>query len=354
MFISAILLGSSLIIHWPVPYEPAHRAAQALLATTRYRTHLAPGRLRLDRGSRRARPPNPSPTGWAGWTCRPACSPSSTGSRPWPKRSAGTASRPSTCSGWAAAACAPRSCAPSTASATGFPRIVVMDTTDEAAITRRAGRASTRRGRSSSSPARAAARSSPPRWRRSSGRTCRRRWATRPDATSSPSPIRAPSWRTSRSARLPEGRSSTRRTSAGASPRCRSSASCPARSSARRCARCSSGGADMAEGCRQENHQNAGLELGAFIGATPPTGRDKLTVVLPPSLQRARPVDRAARRREHRASTARARCRSSTSRSGRRTSTAATARSSRSPPIAMRPTRRAWTRSKRPAIRCCA
>jgi transaldolase/glucose-6-phosphate isomerase len=45
-----------------------------------------------------------------------------------------------------------------------------------------------------------------------------------------------------------------------------------------------SGGADMAEGCRQENHQNAGLELGAFIGAAAAEGRDKLTVALPPSL----------------------------------------------------------------------
>jgi glucose-6-phosphate isomerase len=43
-------------------------------------------------------------------------------------------------------------------------------------------------------------------------------------------------------------------------------------------------GAAMAEGCRQENHANAGLELGAFIGATARDGRDKLTVVLPPSL----------------------------------------------------------------------
>jgi hypothetical protein len=40
----------------------------------------------------------------------------------------------------------------------------------------------------------------------------------------------------------------------------------------------------MAAGCRQENHQNAGLELGAFIGAGVTAGRDKLTVVLPPSL----------------------------------------------------------------------
>jgi transaldolase/glucose-6-phosphate isomerase len=43
--------------------------------------------------------------------------------------------------------------------------------------------------------------------------------------------------------------------------------------------------ADMSAGCRQENHQNAGLELGAFIGANAADGRDKLTVVLPPSLR---------------------------------------------------------------------
>jgi glucose-6-phosphate isomerase len=43
-------------------------------------------------------------------------------------------------------------------------------------------------------------------------------------------------------------------------------------------------GAVMAEGCRQENHTNPGLELGAFIAAGALNGRDKLTVVLPPSL----------------------------------------------------------------------
>jgi glucose-6-phosphate isomerase len=43
-------------------------------------------------------------------------------------------------------------------------------------------------------------------------------------------------------------------------------------------------GAAMAEGCQQENHANAGLELGAFIAATTLAGRDKLTVVLPSSL----------------------------------------------------------------------
>ena len=45
-----------------------------------------------------------------------------------------------------------------------------------------------------------------------------------------------------------------------------------------------SAGTAMAEGCRQENHANAGFELGAFIAAATSTGRDKLTVVLPPSL----------------------------------------------------------------------
>jgi glucose-6-phosphate isomerase len=43
-------------------------------------------------------------------------------------------------------------------------------------------------------------------------------------------------------------------------------------------------GAAMAEGCRQENHANAGLTLGAFIGAAALEGRDKLTLALPPSL----------------------------------------------------------------------
>ena len=44
------------------------------------------------------------------------------------------------------------------------------------------------------------------------------------------------------------------------------------------------GRAAMAEGCRQENHTNAGLVLGAFIGAAALEGRDKLTLALPPSL----------------------------------------------------------------------
>jgi transaldolase/glucose-6-phosphate isomerase len=46
-----------------------------------------------------------------------------------------------------------------------------------------------------------------------------------------------------------------------------------------------SGAVDMALGCRQENHQNPGLELGVFIGFNAAEGRDKLTVVLPPSLR---------------------------------------------------------------------
>lgn len=44
------------------------------------------------------------------------------------------------------------------------------------------------------------------------------------------------------------------------------------------------GGIAMAEGCRQNNHTNAGLELGAFIAAGALEGRDKLTVILAPRL----------------------------------------------------------------------
>lgn len=45
-----------------------------------------------------------------------------------------------------------------------------------------------------------------------------------------------------------------------------------------------SAGKAMAEGCRQDNHQNAGLELGAFIGAAVQNGRNKLTAALSPRL----------------------------------------------------------------------
>jgi glucose-6-phosphate isomerase len=44
-------------------------------------------------------------------------------------------------------------------------------------------------------------------------------------------------------------------------------------------------GAVMAEGCRQENHENAGLTLGAYIAATALEGRDKLTLALSPRLR---------------------------------------------------------------------
>jgi glucose-6-phosphate isomerase len=43
-------------------------------------------------------------------------------------------------------------------------------------------------------------------------------------------------------------------------------------------------GEAMAEGCRQENRENAGLMLGAFIGSALQEGRDKLTLALAPSL----------------------------------------------------------------------
>jgi glucose-6-phosphate isomerase len=43
-------------------------------------------------------------------------------------------------------------------------------------------------------------------------------------------------------------------------------------------------GQAMAEGCHQARHTNAGLELGAFMGAAANAGRDKLTVLLPHTL----------------------------------------------------------------------
>jgi glucose-6-phosphate isomerase len=45
-----------------------------------------------------------------------------------------------------------------------------------------------------------------------------------------------------------------------------------------------SGASVMADGCRQQNHANPGLELGAFIGAAVKDGRDKLTLALSPRL----------------------------------------------------------------------
>ena len=116
-----------------------------------------------------------------------------------------------------------------------------------------------------------------------------------------------------------------------------------------------SAGETMADGCRQDNLTNPGLELGAFIGAAAANGRDKLTVVLPPSLATLglwieqliaestgkHGQGRAAGRRR--------------SRSGDPTSTAPIARSSRSRTDrdAVDDTQ-ARGDSRRPAIRCCA
>lgn len=44
------------------------------------------------------------------------------------------------------------------------------------------------------------------------------------------------------------------------------------------------GGRVMADGCRQDNHANSGLELGAFIGAAVRDGHDKITLALSPRL----------------------------------------------------------------------
>jgi glucose-6-phosphate isomerase len=43
-------------------------------------------------------------------------------------------------------------------------------------------------------------------------------------------------------------------------------------------------GTTMSQGCLQENHANAGLELGAFLAAAVQDGRDRLELLLAPSL----------------------------------------------------------------------
>ena len=108
---------------------------------------------------------------------------------------------------------------------------------------------------------------------------------TRRAASSSPSPIPARRCETAGGhARLSRDVHQPGRTSAAASPRCRCSGWCPTALIGAPAHDLLAAGAAMADGCRQENHANAGFELGAFIGAATLAGRDKLTVVLPESL----------------------------------------------------------------------
>ncbi len=242
-----------------------------------------------------------------------------------------------------------------TASRPGHPELYVLDTTDERTISRRRGAARSGADLVPRRRARAAARSKSRRWSGSSGRACPRRSATAAGrqfiAITDPGHgARAASPRRAATARP----SSTPPTSADASPRCRSSAWCRRALIGAPAGDLLTAGATMADGCRQENHANAGLELGAFIGAAAlgrPRQADGRAAA---SLAIARAVDRAARRREHRqARQGRAAGRRRAARPAR-TSTAATAPSSPSPPIGTRRTRSDWPRSKPRAIRSCA
>ncbi len=108
----------------------------------------------------------------------------------------------------------------------------------------------------------------------------------------------------------------------------------------------------MADGCRQENARQSRVSSSARSSAPPRSERARQADGRCCRRARvARPLDRAAHRREHRQARTRARCRSSTNRSGGRTSTATIARSSRSRPIADdRDARRlARARSRRPS-----
>ena len=166
---------------------------------------------------------------------------------------------------------------------------------------RRARARSSRRRRCSSSRARAAAPSSRRRWKSCSGqhmsRGARRRGGTALRRRHrSGHGARAAGGARAATAR----RSSIRRTSAGASRRCRSSASCPARSSARRCASMLVGrrrhGGRLPAGEPQESRARARrvhrLQRGR---GTRQADRRPAAVA-----RSARAVDRTARRREHR------------------------------------------------------
>ena len=108
----------------------------------------------------------------------------------------------------------------------------------------------------------------------------------------------------------------------------------------------------MADGCRQENHANAGLELGAFIGAAALEGRDKLTVVL---RRRSRRSACGSSNWSPRApaNMARARCRSSTKPLGRPDEYGSDRAFVAIATDVDAPDADAAPRSKPPAIRCC-
>ena len=164
------------------------------------------------------------------------------------------------------------------------------------------GPAGTRGGPGSSCRARAAARSRWHRWSGSSGRGSRPRSASAPADSSSPSPIRGPRSTPSRPRAATARRSSTRRTSAAGSRALSLFGLVPAALHRTRLPRiCCRPVRRIADGCRQENATEPGPPARRVHRAPPrANGRDKLTVAPAPVARLARPVDRAAGRREHR------------------------------------------------------
>ena len=108
-------------------------------------------------------------------------------------------------------------------------------------------------------------------------------------------------------------RSSTRPTSADATPRSRSSVSCPPRSSASRPADLLDPAQTMADECRQDDGTNPGLSAGRVPRGACERRTRQDDHSRAGRARAARRVDRAARRREHRQDWARASCRSSPS-----------------------------------------
>ena len=203
--------------------------------------------------------------------------------RPSPRRSATRASRTSCCWAWAARRWRPRSSAARFGDQAGWPSLHVLDSTDAGADARRARAASTSTTRCSSSRRSRAGRSRRCRCSSTSGRCGpdgqRVRRHHRPG-------LRA--WRSWRASTASGAPSSTTPTSAGATARCRSSASCPRRSWAPtwRAAATRAGVAEQnCQTLRLRRRRTAACGSGSRGASWRAAGRDKLTYVIDPPLQ---------------------------------------------------------------------
>ncbi len=247
--------------------------AQAVARTTRRRGRTRPS---TSRSSRRRS---------GGWrsrsrrTRRPASCASS-------RARARSGSTTSSCSAWAAARSRPTCCARRSARSPAT-RSCTCSTRRTRSRSRRSTTASTSRARCSSSRRSPARPPSPTRSSATSSSACSKPSAprTRP-ASSSRSPIPAPS--SSKKRRTPASCacSPTTRTSAGATPRCRTSGWCPRRWPATTSPASSTARSTRCTRTRRPSsaYDAPGVRFGAAIGSLAKNGRDKLTILAHPSV----------------------------------------------------------------------